>query len=376
MDNGSTSYPKAPHVGKEMCLYIENIGININRGSYSTANNTLMDIWDTREKLLKLFNSLGSCCIFTSGATASINLLLNGYIKKGDHIIISSFEHNAVLRPIHNLTKIGVEYSIIPAAKNGISNLKNFNYLVKPNTKLVLVNHVSNVSGIIFPLEELALICKKMDLPLAVDASQSAGHIHIDFNKLDLSALCIPGHKGLLGPQGIGALILRKDLAKKLAPINYGGTGSKSHDLEMPEFLPDKFEAGTLNLPGIYGLNTSIDFILNKGIDYFRQHEINITKIFLESLQDLPIRIIGETNIKNRVGLVSIDFLNFDNGIIAQQLEEEYGILTRSGLHCAPLAHKTLNTYPNGTVRFSFGYSTTIENIYTCVSAIKNILKV
>lgn len=376
MDNGSTSYPKAPGVGKAMWAYIENIGVNINRGSYNRANNTLMDVWDTREKIQRLMNcNKNDCVVFTSGATSAINQILQGFLKPNDHVIISSFEHNAVLRGLTALSKIGVEYSIIPADVNGISNLENVGELFKENTKIAIVNHTSNVSGVIFPLEEMAKICTKRNIPLVVDGAQSGGHIPIEFEKLNLSALALPGHKGLLGPQGVGVLILKRDFAKKLEPIIYGGTGSKSHSEKMPDFLPDKFEAGTQNLPGIFGLNRAVDFVLEKGVKYFRDHEIKLVKAFLEGLQDLSIRVIGNTKIENRIGLISIDFLNLDNGIVSKSLEEEYGILTRSGLHCSPLAHRTLNTYPEGTVRFSFGYTTEIEDIEFCIRAIKDILR-
>lgn len=376
MDNASTSYPKAPNVGKAICDYIENIGTNINRGSYNSANNTALDILDTREKILRLFNCDPMDCVtFNGGATMALNMVIQGYLSPNDHIIISSFEHNAVIRPLHLLKKIGIdiEVSIIPANNEGITNPDDIRALLKPNTRLVLVNHVSNVSGIIFPLEEVAKICTLKEIPLVVDGSQGAGHIPIDFKALNLSALCVPGHKGLLGPQGIGILILKKDFAKSLNPVITGGSGSKSHSEEMPSFLPDKFEAGTLNLPGIYGLDCSLNFLMEKGIDYFRKHELALNKMFINGIKDLPIRVIGR-DVQNRVGVISIDFIGMDNGLVSKQLEDDFGILTRSGLHCSPIAHKTLGTYPKGTVRFSFGYTTNESQISICIEAIKSIL--
>jgi len=373
MDNGATSFPKAPGVGEAMCRYINEIGANVNRSTYDSASTAAMTVLNTREKLMELFNFPGkeTEVIFTPGQTYALNQIIRGALKKGDHIIVSSMEHNAVMRPI---IETGVEFSRIPADSEGCTKPEDIIPLFKENTKLVLVNHASNVSGTVFPLEEIAEICYKRNIPLALDAAQTAGHRNIDFEALHLSALAVPGHKGLLGPQGIGALLLDRDFAKKLAPLTSGGTGSASDSEHQPQFMPDRFESGTMNIPGIYGLNASLEFILKTGTENIKKHEKELTRCFIEGLKGLPIRVVGPCDEEKQVGVVSIDFTDNDNGDIAYRLERDYGILTRCGLHCAPNAHKTLGTFPQGTVRFSFGYATTGEEIDYTIDAIRSVV--
>lgn len=374
-DNGASSFPKAPGVGEAMMQYIAANGANVNRGVYAKASSAAMTVLETREQLASLFGFSGdvSHVVFTPGVTFALNQVLKGFLKPGDHCIVSSMEHNAVMRPLHELAAAGVEFDRIPADGNGVTDPEAILPLIKENTKLVVVSHASNVCGAIFPLERIAEICYERNIPLAVDAAQTAGHVSIDFDKLHLSALCVPGHKGLLGPQGIGAMLLEKEFAAKLTPIVTGGTGSASDSEIQPEYMPDKFESGTLNLPGIFGLNASLGFILEHGTDFFRAHEKRLTDRFLAGLRDIPARVAGPSDSDRQVGVVSIDFGNMDNAEASYILESEYGILTRCGLHCAPNAHRTLHTFPQGTVRFSVGYTTTEEEVDAVVQAIKNI---
>ena len=375
MDNAATSFPKAPGVGEAMCRYINEVGANVNRSTYDNASNAAMTVLETREKLMELFNYPGNetGVIFTPGHTHGLNQIIRGFLKSGDHVIVSSMEHNAVMRPIVELSEQGVEFSRIPADSMGCINAEDIIPLFRDNTRLVLVNHASNVSGTVLPLEKIAEICYKRSIPLAVDAAQTAGHRNIDFAALHLSALSVPGHKGLLGPQGIGALLLDKDFAKKLSPIVTGGTGSASDSERQPQFMPDRFESGTVNIPGIYGLNASLDFILKTGAEKLGEHENELTRRFIDGVRGLDLRVVGPCNTSKQVGVVSIDFTGHDNGEIAYRLEKDHGILTRCGLHCAPNAHKTLGTFPQGTVRFSFGYATTEKEVDRAVEAIKRI---
>jgi len=375
LDNGATSFPKAPGVSAAMCHYIEEVGANVSRGSYQQATDAAMVVLETRERLAELFHFSESInhVIFTPGMTYGLNMIIRGWLKPGDHAIVSSMEHNAVMRPLTDLTKVGVEFSRIPADENGITKAEDILPLIRPNTKLVIVSHASNVSGTIFPLKEVAEICKEHKIPLAVDAAQTAGHFPIDFDDLGLSALSVPGHKGLLGPQGIGAVLLKDEFAHGLTPIVTGGTGSASDSEIQPDFLPDAFESGTMNLPGIFGLHASLGFILEQGVDKLEAHEKELTDYFLENLKGLPVRIVGPNDSSKQVGVISLDFHDVDNADASFQLEQEFGISTRCGLHCAPNAHKTLNTFPQGTVRFSVGYATTKEEIDTAVNAVKKI---
>ncbi len=375
MDNGATSFPKAPGVGEAMADYLLHNGANVNRGTYGRASSAAMTVLETRLMLKELFHFPGkeSEVILTPGQTYGLNQILQGFLRAGDHVIVSSMEHNAVMRPIMELCRCGVEFSRIPADRAGCTRAEDLLPLIRENTKLVMVSHASNVSGTIFPLEEVAELCREHGIPLAVDAAQTAGHRDIDFGRLGLAALSVPGHKGLLGPQGIGALLLAHDFAVQLRPLVTGGTGSASDSEFQPDYMPDRFESGTVNLPGTFGLHAALRFVMGEGTEKLGNHEKQLTVRFLEGIRDLPLRVAGPVDSEKQVGVVSIDFTGQDNGEIAYLLERDYGILTRCGLHCAPNAHKTLGTFPQGTVRFSFGYATTEEEIDYACAAIREL---
>ncbi len=382
LDNSTTSFPKPDCVIKSINNYMINIGANVNRSISSNAQNVNMLVFETREIIKKLFHFVEdeSNIIFTSGATFSINQVIKGYLKPKSTVLVSALEHNAVIRPLRELEKNGVILEFIPTDENGIVDIdKTLKIIKNKNIDMIIISHASNVCGNIFPVEKISTVAKEKNIPLVLDASQSAGHIDINFEKLNLSALCAPAHKGLLASQGLGILLLRSDFARKLTPIITGGTGSISNSELQPEFLPDKFESGTPNIPAIYGLNASINYILEKGIKDIRNHEIILTKKFTSMLNELNkdndyFRIVGTNDFSEKLGVVSLDFKDFDNADVSNILEEKYGIRTRCGLHCAPVAHKTLKTYPMGTVRFSIGQFTTMDEINYAVNAIKEIL--
>jgi len=375
LDNGATSYPKAPGVGEAMLDYVNNVGANVNRSTYATASTAAMILLDTREQLCRLFNfDDPTHVIFTPGMTAGLNMLLKGYLKAGDHVIVSSMEHNAMMRPLVQLEREGVEFSRIPADRDGITRAEDIIPLIRPNTKLVAVMHASNVCGSLLPVKEIGAICRERNIPFILDAAQTAGHYPIDFKELGLSALCAPGHKGLLGPQGIGVLLLDHEFAKSVEPLIAGGTGSASDSEELPPYMPDRFESGTMNIPGVYGLNAALTYILEKGVDSFRAHEEVLTKRFLDGLKDIPVRLAGTWDMDKRVGVIAVDFTGHDNAEAAFALEQA-GILTRCGLHCAPSAHKTLGTFPQGVVRFSLGYASTEADVDGALEAIRSIAR-
>lgn len=376
LDNGSTSFPKAPGVAEAMSHFITEVGCNISRGGYETAYDLGDTIFETRSMLCRMFNfSEEKYVVFTPSVTYSLNFVIKGLLKSGDHVIMSSMEHNAVARPCQSLKDFGVEVTIVPCDRDGVLDIDAFKNSFKENTKLVVMSHASNVCGTVLDAEEVGKICKEKGVFFALDAAQSAGVINIDFEKFNLSALCLTGHKGLLGPQGTGALLLRHELAEALDPVISGGTGSASHLLTMPEFMPDKFEAGTLNLPGIIGLNASLEYIRRVGIDTIFETEKQLAQLFIEEIDKLPnVKIIGVRDWNKKVGTVSLDFESIDNAEVSFILDSEYGIMTRCGLHCAPLAHQTLGTYPQGTVRFAFGHKNTEEDVEYAVSAIRKIL--
>lgn len=377
LDNASTSFPKAPTVATAMSDYITNRGININRGSYALAYDVEDIIYTTRQRLHTLFNGHDpSHVIFTQNVTMSLNIVIKGLLKAGDHVLVSSMEHNAVMRPLTQLLDKDITFDTIPCDSTGYIQMESIEPLIRPNTVALIINHASNVCGTIQPLESIGPICKAHNLQFIVDTAQTAGVIPIDVKACHIDALCFTGHKGLLGPQGIGGIILTKEMAQTLVPLIAGGTGSFSHLETMPTHMPDAFEAGTLNLPGIIGLNEGLSYIESQGMENIHNHELALTQAFLEGLQSIDVvNIIGKQDIQDRTAVVSITIDSMDPASIAYELESTYHIMTRVGLHCAPRAHQTLGTYPEGTVRFSFGYANTHEDVESALSALHRILK-
>ena len=375
-DNSSTSFPKAPNVGLAMGEFIENGAFNINRGSYEGAYEAGSAVLDTREMLKDLFNCPNSKnVVFTPSVTYSLNFFIKGFLKPGDHVLVTSVEHNAVMRPLVQMEKLGVEFDAVPCDEEGGVTADDFRAYIKENTKAIITTHASNVCGTIIPIEEIGALCKEKGLVYAVDTAQTAGILNIDMQKANIDFLAFTGHKGLLGPQGIGGFIASDKLEGLIDPVISGGTGSLSDSEEIPDFLPDRFESGTLNLPGIIGLHQALVYLKEAGIDNMRIEKMEITKYFLDQVKEIEgVRIAGKKTVEGRLGVVSIDFEGFDNSIVSFYLSSKYKIMTRVGMHCAPRAHKTLKTFPQGTVRFSFSHFNTKEEVDVCIDSIKTIL--
>ena len=381
LDQGATSYPKAPGVGMAIANYIENIGASMNRGSYGKAMEVGNLAICLRERACKVFAfQAPGHVIITPGASIGLNMLIMPLFQEGGHVIISPLEHNAVRRPLEMLLQRKehpISLSTFPYDLGLDGDFSPLENLIRPDTKAVIMLHASNVSGEVFPVEAIGKICKETGIDFILDASQSGGHIPIDFEKMNLSALVLPGHKGLLGPQGIGLTLLREDFAKKLPPYLFGGTGSVSESLTMPGFMPDKFEPGTPNIPGIYGLEKALQFIEETGVEVMEAYTKQLHQRFLEGLYEIKgknlIRIPGKEGRENS-GVVSIDFCTMDNALVCNRLASRYGIMTRQGLHCAPIAHQCFGTEKSGTVRFSFGFFNRMEEIDRTLLAIQEIL--
>lgn len=378
LDNAATSFPKPEMVSQAVYQYMTGIGCSINRGGYDRAYALEETVLEARERLCALFG--GDDCrnvVFTRNVTEGLNLLLKGYLRQGDHVLVSSMEHNAVMRPLVQLESRGVSFTRIPCTQEGELILSAMEACLRENTKAVIMTHASNVCGTMMPLEKVGAFCKTHSLRLFVDGAQTAGVFPIDMRKMNISALAFTGHKGLLGPQGIGGVIFESGLEKEIEPLVSGGTGSISHTEEIPSFMPDRFEAGTPNLPGIVGLHAALCWIENTGMEHIRAHELALTKRFIEGIEALEargsIRLIGKRSCENRTGVVSIQTKNMDIAEAAYMLDSRYGIMTRVGLHCAPSAHKTLGTYPTGTIRFSFGYANTEADVDAALCALEEI---
>ena len=374
LDNAATSFPKPAGVSDAIKMYMDQVGATINRSVYSSAQDAGLVTLQLRQHLKQLFYFPDPVThvILTPGATWGLNMVIKGFLTSGDHCIVSSMEHNAVMRPLLQLE--GVEFDRIPCNREGLLNPADIESLIKPNTQLLVMAHGSNVCGSVQDAKAVGEICAKHGIAFVLDAAQTAGHYPVNFEAFGLSALCVPGHKGLLGPSGIGALLMTDDFAKRLNPIVAGGTGSASDSEYLPEYLPDRFESGTPNLPGIYGWEAALNFVKNTGVDALREHEMLLCKRFLDGLETIEgVALCGTKNLMRRVGVISVDFLREDNAEAAFRLETEFGILTRCGLHCAPSAHKTLDTFPRGTVRFSLGFANTEEDVDAALAAIRAI---
>ena len=375
LDNASTTFPKPDCVPDAVYNFMKQLGSNINRGTYSSAYDTEDKVFETREMLCRLFN-FKDCknVIFTQNITMSLNMVIKGLLKKGDHVLVSAMEHNAVMRPLTQLLAEGISFDRMPCNEEGELITEEIEKLIKPETRAVVMTHASNVCGTVMPVKEVGAICKKHGLIFVLDAAQSAGVFKIDMEEMNIDVLCFTGHKGLLGPQGTGGFIVRDEIAEKMTALISGGTGSISHTEEVPEFLPDKFEHGTMNLPGIMGLHAALTYLEEKGIENIHRRERELTERFIKGIEGLEnIKIVGKKGVEGRTSVVSVTAKNMDNAQAAFVLEDEFGIQTRVGLHCAPNAHKTLGTYPAGTIRFSFGQFNTEEEVDCAIEALKEI---
>ena len=375
LDNASTSFPKPACVPEAVYRYMTSCGSNVSRGGYQAAYSAEELVFETRQQLCALFHGEDArCVVFTPNITTSLNILLKGFLHPGDHVLVSSMEHNAVMRPLRQLEAIGVS-----CRTDGKLVLDAMEGLVRENTKLVLCLHASNVCGTLLPIDEIGAFCRHRGLRFFLDSAQTAGVFPIDMQQSHIDAVAFTGHKSLLGPQGTGGIVLREGLAETLTPLLAGGTGSMSHTEFMPDFLPDRFEPGTMNLPGLAGLHAALDFLQETGLDTIRAHELALTERFLDGLAPMQaenrIKIFGLPGIEGRAGVVSIQPVHQDPAEVAASLDERFGIATRVGLHCAPAAHQTLGTFPTGTIRFSFGFFNTEVDADYALSALDTLTK-
>ncbi len=379
LDNASTTFPKPKAVPEAMYHYMTRSGSNINRGCYDRAYAVEELVYETRQMLCSLFG--GEDCrnvAFTKNVTESLNVILKGLLKPGDHVLVSSMEHNAVMRPLVQLEKQGISFSRIPCRRDGSLILEEMAPLVKKETRAVVMTHASNVCGTMMPYEQVGAFCRERGLLFIADTAQTAGVWPLDMERMKIDALAFTGHKGLLGPQGIGGFLLGEKLLPQMESLIAGGTGSISHTEVMPDFMPDRFEAGTMNLPGIVGLHAGLGWIRETGMEQIRSHELALTRQFLEGLKSMDpyekrLRVVGKKDTEGRTGVVSVQTVRRELAQTAYELDVQYGIMTRVGLHCAPSAHQTLGTFPTGTIRFSFGWWNTREEVALALQALDEL---
>ena len=375
LDNAATTFPKPSTVYDKINEAMTNYGANPGRSGHDLALKASRGIYDTRELLAAFFNVDNPFnMIFTFNATESLNIAIKGVLKPGDHVITTSMEHNSVLRPIKHLERYGIENTIVWADTKGRIRAEQIEKAIKSNTKLIVTTHVSNLTGTILPIKEIAKVAENNGILYLLDAAQSAGVFSIDLKGINIDMMAFPGHKGLLGPQGTGGLYIREGLI--IEELIQGGTGSASGSLIQPELMPDKFESGTPNAPGIIGLGEGIKYINTVGIDSIRIHEENLMDKLMEEISKINnIIMYGPLNTSEQGGVLSINFKDVDSSTTAYLLNEEFGICVRPGLHCAPLAHETLGTLNQGAVRLSVGPFNTEEDIDQVILALHKISK-
>ena len=375
LDNAATTFPKPEEVYEEVMKCMREYGANPGRSGHRLALEAGRVIYDTRETLSKMFNIKNPMnIVFTCGGTDGLNLAIKGILKSGDHVITSTMEHNSVLRPLKDLEKKGLELTIVKCDEKGFINIEDIENSIKSNTKVIITTHASNVIGTIFPIKEIGELAHANDLIYIVDAAQTAGLYDIDVEDMNVDVLVFPGHKSLLGPQGTGAIYIGENIC--IDCTKQGGTGSSSESLVQPDIMPDKFESGTPNTPGIAGLGRGAKFIMERGMENIRLHETELTKYFLEELNKIEeITIYGPNDADKQVPVISINIKDADSSEVGYLLDSEFDIAVRTGLHCAPLAHETAGTLQSGTIRFSIGYFNTKEDIDKALDALKSIIK-
>jgi cysteine desulfurase / selenocysteine lyase len=381
LDNAATSFPKPRAVLEAMNRYANELGASAGRGAYVEAIESGKLIETCRRRLNQLFNGAGaSQFVFTLNCTEALNLAIKGLIdpRERGHAICTAIDHNSILRPLTALTERGwlAETTRLPVdAKTGLVDPEDLRRAIRSDTKLIAITHASNVTGTVQPIREIATIARERGIPFIVDAAQSAGHLPIDLSVDPIDLLAAPGHKGLLGPLGTGFLYIRPGLETKLMPLIEGGTGSISEDPRQPDFMPDRFESGSHNAIGIAGLSEGVKWILDQGIERVAAHEMDLVRSFLEGVSDVGGLIyFGPQGVRHRTGVFSVRIDGLPPHELSAILETSYGILTRSGLHCAPFAHETIGTLDTGgTTRFSFGPFLVQQDIKFVTDAIADI---
>lgn len=374
-DQAATSFPKPEEVVDKYIDIVKNYGVNSNRGFNDQSIYISEQIYLTREKISNFFDGYGAKnVIFTPSITYAINMVLRGFLKRGDHVLISSIEHNAVARVIsHMKMDTGISFDVIPADNNGVMDVDSIEKLIKSNTKAIVSTFGSNIIPIVNPICEIGKICKKNGLKFIVDTAQGGGIIKISMKKNNIDVLCFTGHKSLYGLQGSGGFIIEDEMAELINPIICGGTGSRSEDVIMPNILPDKFEPATLNAPAIISLKEGINFIEKVGIENIYDHEMSLTRYFIHALKrDKYVKLIGDYE-DPKLPLVLIQTKTMDEAIYASELANK-GVSTRVGLHCCPMGHKCIGTYPRGGIRFSFGYFNNIDEVVECLNVIRSVI--
>jgi cysteine desulfurase/selenocysteine lyase len=375
LDNAASSWPKPDTTWQAMEHFMRSVGANPGRSGHRLSIEAGRIINEAREALAELFAIDDPLrIVFTRNATESLNLAIFGILQSGDHCVTSSMEHNSVMRPLRALEKKGLELTAVSCSSKGELDPRGIEKAIKKNTRLIVTTHASNIIGTLMPIAEVGAIARAHGIPYCIDAAQTAGAYPIDVETMKIDLLAFTGHKSLFGPQGSGGLYISEGLEEKLEPLMRGGTGSRSEFQEQPDFMPDKYESGTPNTVGIAGLGAGVRFCLEQGVAHIREKEEGLTRMLIEGLGAIThVLVHGCGDAEKQVAICSFSIRDLAPSAITMELDEEFGIMTRPGLHCAPIAHQTIGTSPEGTVRLSAGYFTTEEEISLALEAVEKI---
>lgn len=376
LNNAATSWPKPPSVARAVADFMERGGSNWSRGAASEGDKASMGIvFDLRERLAELFGAEDSSLVtFAPNVTEALNVVIKGWLRPGMSVVTTSMEHNSVMRPLRAMERRGVDLRVVPCDECGYLSVDTLaRTLGEKNFDMMVMSCASNVCGSVQPFAAAAEVCRARGVRLVLDTAQAAGAMRIDIGELGASALCFTGHKGLMGPQGTGGIVWDAAFARECAPLVEGGTGSFSHEERQPDAMPDKFEAGTPNLPGLAGLLAALEFIEAEGVSRIATRERELASMLTEGARRIEgLSLVGVDESRPRTSVVAMTFANIDCSRAAEILSSEHGIESRPGLHCAPCAHRTLDTYPAGALRLSPGYFTTREDIETAIAALRD----
>jgi cysteine desulfurase family protein len=381
-DNAATSWPKPPQVGKAMVTFLDDVGANPGRAAHRRAVESARIVYDAREAVAELFNAPDPLrVVFGANATEALNLALFGYLRPGDHVITTHMEHNSVMRPLRALERQceqgsgGVDLTVVRCSPEGFLDPADVEAAIQPGTVMIVLNHASNVVGTLLPVVEVGYIAREHDLLLLVDAAQTGGAYPIDVEAGRIDLLAFTGHKSLYGPMGTGGLVIGQRVdVERLRPLKRGGTGSNSELEEQPDFLPDRYESGTVNAVGLAGLAAGVRWVSERGVGDIRAHETAMTQRLIDGLTRIEgVTVYGGLDAGRQTTTVSFNVAGMSCSDVGMRLDEEYGIMCRVGLHCAPAAHKTLGTFPDGTVRFSLSAFNTLEEVDEAVEAVGHL---
>lgn len=379
-DNAATSWPKPPGVVEAMTRFMDNVGANPGRSGHHLSVEAGRIVYEARELVAELFNVADPLrVVFGANVTEALNLALRGYLRAGDHVVTSSMEHNSVMRPLRALAadarREAIDLTVVPCSKEGFLDPTELETALRPNTAMIVLNHGSNVCGSLLPVREAGVMARRHGCLLLVDVAQTAGAYPIDMAADGIDLLAFTGHKALGGPMGTGGLIIGERVSlSRLSPIKQGGTGSRSEWEEQPDFLPDMYESGTANAVGLAGLAAGVRWVRERGVEAIRQHEIELTQQLIDGLQEIPgVSVYGGLDATRQTATISFNVADLEPSEVGLRLDDEYDILCRVGLHCAPAAHRTLGTFPAGTVRFGLSALSTSEQIAQALQAVWKI---